>query len=124
MKTTDMEHSAASRRPSLLALLAGALLAALLAAPSGCSEEGETPTCVQDIDKNGHQDVQNGCNPFGLCVINNQVRPAEECCKGLSDGELQACLYGYGAAPAPASGAGGGGGGGGGQGGAGGQGGN
>jgi len=99
MKTTAMEHSAASRRPSLLVLLSGALFAAVLAVASGCAEEGVTPTpdiCVQDIDKSGHQDVQNGCNPFGLCVINNQPRPAADCCKDLKDCDLAACLYGYG----------------------------
>jgi hypothetical protein len=95
MKTTAMEHS--SRRPSLLVLLCGALLAALLASPSGCAEEGVTPKCQQDVDENGHIDnVDNGCNPFGLCVINGQARPAAECCKGLPECELKICLYGYG----------------------------
>jgi hypothetical protein len=107
MKTTAMEHS--SRRPSLLTLLSGALLAALLAAPSGCAEEGVTPTpeiCVQDVDENGHiKDVDKGCNPFGLCVINGQARPAAECCADFPEGyEREACMYGYGAGPAPGQG--------------------
>ncbi len=93
---------------------ASPLLAALFAAlvcgvPACASEEGTTPECKQDIDEDGHNDVDNGCNPFAACIANGKVSPATECCKDVTGYELEACLYGYGAGPEP-GGAGGGGG--------------
>jgi hypothetical protein len=84
------------------ALLA-ALFAALLCGVSACaSEEGTTPTCTQDVDEDGHNQVPNGCNPFAICE-KNPSNPAA-CCEGRSGYELEACLYGYGAGPKPGSG--------------------
>lgn len=71
--------------------------------------EGATPTCLQDVGDKSHKNIENGCNPFAVCLDSkgNQVN-AEECCKNLTnDYEHQVCLAGYGAAEFPATGTGG-----------------
>jgi hypothetical protein len=95
-----------SRKASLLVL---GLSAALCALGLGCSsEEGTTPTCKPDVTADGHDKVDDGCNPFATCVIDDQAAPATECCKGFDEGtyEREACLYGYGAGPEPGAGGG------------------
>ena len=112
--------------------------AGVLVATACSQEQTETPTCVQDVSKGKHENVDGGCNPFAVCrdgsgnpVAANLVQ--QTCCKDQIGTDLENCLYGYGVGPAPSgssvSGSGGGGGAGGqggdgGAGGAGGQGGN
>jgi hypothetical protein len=92
-----------------IALAGGAL--------TGCAQEGKTPTCTNNVTDDGMQsDVEDPCHGFAVCVINGDVRPAEDCCvdaegQPLTGGRLAACLYGYGAFDLP-SGEGGAGGGG------------
>jgi hypothetical protein len=101
-----MGNPAAMRRTRLAARLAGSLLAALLVTIGGCADEGVTPTCKQDVEANGHADVEGGCNPFGLCIINGKAAAPAECCKDFPKGyDFEACMYGYGAGPKPGSGA-------------------
>jgi len=91
------------------ATLLAALFTALVGGTAACSsEEGTTPACVQDVDENGRvSGVDNGCNPFARCVIGDQVRPADDCCKSFgAPGEYayDACMYGYGEGDPPGSG--------------------
>lgn len=102
----------ASRRAPLLACAFVAILAGVLAACGG--QDGTTPTCADDMSDPANRNVDNGCNPFAICVDSkgNKADPAKVCCAGLEDSDLAYCLYGYGAGPAPttsAAGAGGGG---------------
>lgn len=101
------------------ALLLVSAFALLLCGAEACADpEGTTPDCVQDVDGKKHDAVDNGCNPFALCIKGGQVVNPTQCCEGLTSFELEACLYGYGAGPAPTGGtssSGGGGGGGGGS---------
>jgi hypothetical protein len=117
MKTTT-NHAFASSKPSskglgtfVLALL-GALLCVSAAACG--SEEGTTPACTPDIDLDGKNTnagkgadaSKDGCNPFGRCIIDGEVRDASECCQDFGGGnvdsyEYKACMYGYGAGEEP-----------------------
>jgi hypothetical protein len=78
----------------------GLALAGALFTLSACStEEGVTPKCVQDVNANGNQHLENGCNQFARCEINGQPRPAEDCCEAFDPEsiEFDTCMYGYGA---------------------------
>ena len=93
------------------ALLLVSALAGLIFGSAACADpEGTTPTCVQDVGDGTHEKVDNGCNPFPVCLkpaMNGelQIVNAEECCKGLSnDYEHQVCLAGYGEADFPNAG--------------------
>jgi hypothetical protein len=76
---------------------------------SACSlGDGATPTCSDDLtDKDGKpvasDNREDGCDRYAVCVDDkgNAASPKDVCCKGLKDGELAACLYGYGAGPYP-----------------------
>lgn len=63
---------------SLAALALGALLAAL----AGCSQEGTTPTCEDNVTKDGVlvNKVDNPCTPFAQCLVGDNVAPALQCC--------------------------------------------
>jgi uncharacterized membrane protein YgcG len=75
----------------------GLALAGALLALSACStEEGVTPRCVQDVNANGNQHLETGCNQFARCEINGEVRPAEECCAEYKEQLFDLCMYGYG----------------------------
>ncbi len=82
------------------------LIGALAGLIACSSTEGETPTCVQDVKPGVHDINPNGCNQFAKClqVVGNELKEvdAEQCCKIFTnDTEHAACLYGYGAGPAP-----------------------
>ena len=80
------------------------LLATLLFANACDSVQGTTPTCKQDVDEHGNQRLDGGCNTFATCRNDaGALMPPEKCCEGRDGGELQLCLYGYGAADAPIS---------------------
>ncbi|HVK69300.1 MAG TPA: hypothetical protein VM694_32810 [Polyangium sp.] len=112
MSTTSMKPLTSPKGVGKASPLLAAIVVALMCGAAACaSEEGTTPTCTQDLSENGHIDVDNGCNPFATCVVNGKVSPPAECCKDLQGFELNACLYGYGAAPDPSGGTGGSGGG-------------
>ncbi len=83
-------------------LLIGACTGMLFGVVACADAEGTTPTCEQDVGDGTHDVKDNGCNPFAVCVQGGKIVNAEECCKGLTnDYERAACLYGYGAGPAP-----------------------
>lgn len=96
-----MRKLLASRNLSVT-IVALALAGALASFGACAAEEGVNPNCVQDVDGNGNQGVDNGCNPFGTCRNEKgDVLPAAECCKDAEgtpfEGPvLQICLYGYG----------------------------
>lgn len=78
--------------------LAHLMVGALVALSACTGDEGVTAKCVQDVNANGNQHLENGCNKFARCEINGEVRPAEDCCADLPEGpDRDACLYGYGA---------------------------
>ncbi len=86
-------------------LLVGALFGLLIGSAACADPEGTTPECTQDVGDGTHQNVENGCNPFAVCVVGGQVVNAQECCKDIAnDYEQKVCLYGYGAGPAPGTG--------------------
>ena len=102
-------------RAATLALFVGAFSALF-----GCaSEEGVAPTCTQDVNGSGHQAVENGCNPFAVCKLDDNMdgflddqdatREPVQCCKqfdSTGDGKdylFQLCMYGYGAGALPTS---------------------
>lgn len=106
MNTIRNTPSTSRKGSRALASLALALVAALFLGTACNSEEGETPTCVQDVTADGHTPTEKGCNPFAPCVVNGTVQPATECCKSVGGGnpdsyDYQACMYGYGAGPEP-----------------------
>lgn len=101
--------------PATLALLAGAFSILF-----GCaSEEGVAPTCAQDVNASGHQTVDNGCNPFAVCKLDDNgdgflddqdaTREPTVCCQPFNtsgDGKdylYQLCMYGYGAGQLPSN---------------------
>lgn len=99
-----MRRSAAPLFRSLaIAVLAALPLMQIGACQAG--DEGVTPSCVPDIDENGIQtNVENGCTGYAICAA-NPSKP-KECCKGddgkyLTGGELDLCLFFYGAHAAP-----------------------
>jgi hypothetical protein len=89
--------------PATFCLLIAGSLFAVQACTAG---EGTSPTCEHDLDENGNQNKENGCNPFAVCRANpldpeSEILPAAECCKD-SEGNpftgvaLEQCLYGFG----------------------------
>ena len=79
-------------------------LGALFASGACTSEEGVTPRCVQDVNAEGNQHLENGCNQFARCEID----PADpvKCCTDSGGNPLEGqlldlCLYGYGAFDIP-----------------------
>lgn len=83
-------------------LLVGACTGMLFGVVACADAEGTTPTCEQDVGDGTHEVKDNGCNPFAVCVQGGKIVDAMECCKGAPEGyERDACLYGYGAGPAP-----------------------
>ena len=86
-------------------LLVGALAGLLIGSAACADAEGTTPDCTQDVGDGTHQNAENGCNPFAVCIKGDQIVNAEECCKEFTnDYEHKVCLYGYGAGPAPTNG--------------------
>ncbi|MFO0757277.1 MAG: hypothetical protein U0359_12350 [Byssovorax sp.] len=91
------------------------ILAALATLPAtfACSGDvGVVPQCEPDVTDAGIQIVEDGCSGFAICLndAGNRV-PAAECCKDqdgkpLTGGDLELCLYGYGAVSAPGGGSG------------------
>jgi hypothetical protein len=85
------------------------VLAVAALALSACSlGDGVTPTCTDDLtDKDGNpvasDNREDGCNRYAVCVDDEgkAASPKDVCCKDLKDGELAACLYGFGAGPYP-----------------------
>lgn len=82
------------------------LMTALVAFAACTTEDGTTPSCINDVNQDGiHRgnDIgSDGCNPAPPCRNKNgQVvsdpENEELCCKGLEGLDMQACLYGYGA---------------------------
>lgn len=79
------------------------VLAAWGAALLGCSQEGTTPTCDDNVTKDGIliNATDKPCQAFGQCIINGERRPADDCCVD-DDGELlggyalELCRYGFG----------------------------
>ncbi|MBK8257579.1 MAG: hypothetical protein IPK82_33535 [Polyangiaceae bacterium] len=73
----------------------------------GCSEQGATPTCEDNVTEDGMQnDVENPCNAFGVCVVNGERADAVECCVDengdpFTGGRLDACLFAFGEYEAP-----------------------
>jgi hypothetical protein len=100
-------------RAAPLALFVGAFSALF-----GCaSEEGVAPTCTQDVNGSGHQAVENGCNPFAVCKLDDNndgflddqdaTREPIQCCQQFQipgkEYDFQLCMYGYGAGALPTS---------------------
>jgi hypothetical protein len=91
----------------------GLALAGVLLAASACtSEEGAHPKCVQDINAEKNEHLDNGCNQFATCRnAAGDAVPAAQCCVD-QDGIpyegvfLEICLYGYGEGDIPIAGAG------------------
>jgi hypothetical protein len=92
--------------------LRGVALVVLAAAPllllGACAvEQGTTPSCVPNVDANGVKaGVENGCTGFPICEADPKDPAA--CCKtadgiAYKGGELERCLYAYGAGTAPTS---------------------
>ena len=92
-----MNTNTSLARSSLVAALFASLVCVLAAC--GSDGDGTTPTCQQDVTADGHQEIDNGCNPFALCVVNGQVANPDDCCKDQGEKnsyEYKACMYGYG----------------------------
>jgi hypothetical protein len=107
MDKTSMKPAARSFGFGNVLLLVGALAGLIFGSAACADPEGTTPTCVQDVDEGTHANVDNGCNPFALCVkpdMNGtlQIVNAEQCCKSLTNPtEHQICLAGYGVGDFP-----------------------
>ncbi|HRI66603.1 MAG TPA: hypothetical protein PK156_20280 [Polyangium sp.] len=83
-------------------LLIGTLTGLMFGIVACADPEGTTPDCVQDVGDGTHQITADGCNQFAVCIKNEKVVNAEECCKSLTnDYEHAVCLYGYGAGEFP-----------------------
>ena len=105
-------------------ILAGTLLAACGAIAACSTTVGVTPECTDNVDQNGINPVDGGCQGFAPCLDDaGKVHSASYCCvdtKGnpLTGDALATCLFSYGEGTAPTTssssgGTGGGGGGGG-----------
>lgn len=73
----------------------GAFVLLLCGAEACAGPEGTTPTCVQDVSADEHENLENGCNKFAVCAADPDN--PETCCEDIK--ELYAhdmCLYGYG----------------------------
>lgn len=91
-----------------LKILAGILLVVGASIGACSSAPGVTPSCTYNVDENGLQAIDGGCEGFAVC----KKAPSDpiQCCldeedKTLKGEALSACLSGYGVS----SGAGGGG---------------
>ncbi len=108
-------------RAALLACGAALGVATALAAFPGCAQEGTTPSCENNVTKDGiliHKvkDPATPCESFGKCYVGGAQRPAKDCCvnaKGepLTGSSLTQCLYGFGEVDLDSTGGAGGGGG-------------
>ena len=98
--------------PRYAALLVAVSAVAFGLAGACTTEEGSTPTCVEDLtDDDGgavaNRHLDGGCNPFAICLDDQgNAQAPEACCvdankQPLTGTELQICLYGYGAANPP-----------------------
>jgi hypothetical protein len=92
--------------PATLCLLIAGSLFSVQACTAG---EGTTPTCEQDVDENGNQNKENGCNPFAVCRADplnpeSEILPASECCKDFMENTPAhtTCLAGFGEGEFPA----------------------
>lgn len=85
--------------------LFGAALALALASTSAACEgpDGTTPTCEDNATQQGIAKDEDGCNQFARCPGD---KTAMSCCEGKVGRDLELCLYGFGARPAPGHGGG------------------
>jgi hypothetical protein len=86
--------------------LAGLSALLLLAAFACTGAPGSTPDCKPDTSEAGITPTPGGCDGFAQC-LDDKGKPAdarEVCCKKIEGSELENCLFGYGAGPAPGGG--------------------
>jgi len=93
-------------RALLRAFALGVLMAAPLASLTACDAvEGTTPQCEPNVDSNGihPKNIANGCHQFAVCrdESGNPQDPETYCCAGLTELDLQYCMYTYGADEPP-----------------------
>lgn len=99
---TSMKPAALSFGLGKALLLVGALTGLLFGSAACGGNDGTTPDCEDDVGDGTHAINPKGCNQFAVCIVGGKVVNAEQCCKSLTnDYEHAACLYGYGAGPAP-----------------------
>lgn len=107
-----MKSSALSFGFGRALLLIGAMTGLMFGTVVCADPEGTTPECIQDLNVVDAGDaglqlvhdyeLDNGCNPFAVCIRGGKAVNAEECCKNLTNKyEHDVCLYGYGAGPFP-----------------------
>jgi hypothetical protein len=91
---------AVSRAP-LRTLAIAALAAVPILIWSACGgDPGTTPECVSDVTANGITPVKGGCSGFAVCQ-EDPANPMTCCADRKTPADVQACLFLYGAAPAP-----------------------
>lgn len=88
--------------PLRMASLLHLMIASLALVQAACTDEGVTPTCVENIDpESGIVKDTEGCHRFPPCIVGGrQVNPIE-CCKNDKGQFDPMCVYGY--EPLPSS---------------------
>ena len=79
------------------------VLGAALSVTAACSDpDGVTPDCTFNVNSDGIEATDNGCEGFALCLDDSgNKQSASACCvddkgKPLTGDTLASCLYGYG----------------------------
>ncbi|HEY4120958.1 MAG TPA: hypothetical protein VGM56_24010 [Byssovorax sp.] len=86
----------------VLALVAGLAALGSAGALVACSSDSPaSPTCKQNVTKNGVTVEDDGCDQFAQCLTAPDAGPVHTqdscvCCAGMMGPDLALCLYGYG----------------------------